>query len=73
MFPFLQELLCLLEQYLAVPSTCQSRRRQPIEKELPHLLLPRVTDILVRIEQRSNVHGLAAPELSLDSPVEGQL
>lgn len=38
-----------------------------------YLLLARVTDVLVGIEEGANVNGLSAPDGSLDSPVERQL
>jgi hypothetical protein len=38
-----------------------------------YLLLARITDILVGIEEGADVDGLAAPDGSLDSPVQGQL
>jgi hypothetical protein len=38
-----------------------------------YLLLARITDILVGIEEGANVDGLAAPDGSLNSPVQRQL
>lgn len=35
-----------------------------------YLLLPGVTDIPIRIKQRSNVHCLSAPNVSVNSPIE---
>jgi hypothetical protein len=38
-----------------------------------YLLLARITDILVGIEEGANVDGLSAPDGSLDSPIQRQL
>lgn len=35
-----------------------------------HLLLARVADILICVEKRPNVHGLAAPDLPVHCPIE---
>lgn len=35
-----------------------------------YLLLSRIADVLVGIEQRANVDGLTSPERSLDTPVK---
>lgn len=35
-----------------------------------HLLLTRVADILICVEKRPNVHGLAAPDLPVHCPIE---
>ena len=40
---------------------------------LTHSLLSRFDDILVGLEERADVQGLTAPELTLDGPVEGEL
>jgi hypothetical protein len=36
-------------------------------------LLPRVRDIAILLEERANIQSLAAPEGSMDGPVEGEL
>ena len=37
-----------------------------------YLLLSRLGDVLVGVEEGTNVHGLTAPDLSVDCPVEGE-
>jgi len=39
---------------------------------LPYSLLSRLGDVLVGFEEGSQVHCLAAPEMSVDGPVEGE-
>lgn len=65
MFPFIEQLLRLLEQDLL-------DKHNSIPRAVAYLLLTRLADVPVGLEQRANVHGLTAPELSLDGPVEGQ-
>lgn len=36
-------------------------------------LLSRLCDVLVRFEEAADVHGLAAPDIAVDRPVEGKL
>lgn len=36
-------------------------------------MLPRLCDVFVRFEERSDVHCLTAPEISIHCPVEGEL
>lgn len=36
-------------------------------------LLSRLADVAVGFEERADVQGLAAPEVTVDGPVEGQL
>lgn len=38
-----------------------------------YLLLTGISHVFVGLEQRSDVDSLAPPDLSLDSPVKGQL
>jgi hypothetical protein len=40
---------------------------------LSYSLLARLCDVFVGLKQPANVHGLAAPEVSVDGPVEGEL
>ena len=40
---------------------------------LTYGLLSGLCDVLVRFEERSDVHGLSAPDVSVDGPVEGEL
>jgi hypothetical protein len=36
-------------------------------------LFPAIRDVAVRFEERADIEGLAAPQVSVDSPVERQL
>lgn len=38
-----------------------------------HSLLSRLANVAVGFEERTDVHGLTAPEVSVDGPIEGQL
>lgn len=39
----------------------------------PYLLPPRLSNMLICFEQTANVHRLAAPDISVDGPVQGEL
>lgn len=41
--------------------------------DIPYFLLPRVTDILVRLEKRPDINCLPSPNISVHSPVQGEL
>jgi hypothetical protein len=40
---------------------------------LSYPLHARLGDVLVGLEQRAKIHGLAPPEIAVDGPVEGEL
>lgn len=42
-------------------------------RDVTYPLLSRLGDVPVGFEERANVYGLAAPEVSMNSPVEGKL
>lgn len=44
-----------------------------IPRDVTYPLLSRLGDVPVGFEKRANVDGLAAPEVSVNSPVEGKL
>lgn len=41
--------------------------------DVAHSLLSGLADVGVGFEEGADVHGLAAPEVSVDGPVKGQL
>jgi hypothetical protein len=41
--------------------------------DVTHPLLSRLCDVSVRLEKTAQVHGLAAPEVPVDAPVEREL
>jgi hypothetical protein len=41
--------------------------------EASHPLLSRLANVAVGFKEGANVHGLAAPEVTVDGPVESQL
>ena len=49
------------------------RVRRVQEVQPTHSLLSRLRDMFVSIEERSNVHGLAPPDIAMDCPVQGEL
>lgn len=42
-------------------------------REASYFLLSRLANVLVRFEESADVHGLSAPDVSVDGPVEGEL
>ena len=40
---------------------------------MTYSLLSRLRDMLVGIKKRSNVHGLAPPDVAMDCPIQGEL
>ena len=42
-------------------------------REASYFLLSRLANVLVRFEESADVHGLSAPDISVDGPVEGEL
>ena len=39
----------------------------------PYSLLSRLGNVLVRFEEGADVHSLAAPDIAMDGPIEGEL
>lgn len=86
MFPFLQQLFRLLDDFLSYHSQISISAPYLLSSSLPFLfrggwsllegcsysLLSRLGDVLVRFEEGTNVERLAAPEVSVDGPVERQ-
>lgn len=71
MLPFLEQSLGLLDQFLAASI---SRRAQGGAADVAtDPLLARFNDVLVGLEERTNVQGLAPPHVAVDGPVEGEL
>lgn len=44
-----------------------------VRRDMTYPLLSRLGDVPVGFEKRADVDGLAAPEVSMNSPVEGKL
>ena len=79
MLPFLQDFFRLVDQGLAY----SQQRILPLSPHpgvvlssgcvYSYSLLSRLAYVLVGLEERSNIDCLAAPEVSVDCPVEGEL
>lgn len=70
MLPLLQQVLRLLDQFL--PAAI-SRSWNRVCLGVSYSLLSRRCDVLIGLKERSDVQSLAPPEISMDSPVEGEL
>lgn len=76
--PLLEEVFGLLKDNLrsrrGEETSQQERRRIVMEsRSMTHPLLSGVANVLVCFEEGADVEGLAAPEVSVDRPVEGEL
>ena len=76
MFPFVQQLFRFPQQNLRGTVSLVRSSRVLVhcsDLKVRYLLLAGIAHVAVRVEEGSNVHGLAAPELSLNCPVERRL
>ena len=64
--PFLEKAFRFLEQKLS-----KSSRTTTVKKELKaYPLLPTIPDVPVRLEKRSDIRSLAAPDVAVNRPVQ---
>ena len=64
---------CFVSSIIACILTLAIRCLFLTSSDLTYGLLSGLCDVLVRFEERSDVHGLSAPDVSVDGPVEGEL